>query len=138
MNEKNTFNELNQNAFAIFTKLFTGDDSKIKELSTRSFEIAQKWDDLEEERFKVFYSDEDNRCDWIKSEYAYRPINKHDNENIFIGEAEYGNKYWVLPILANFRTPIFATLLEIDEGDLVFTTDEFPRFKATEILLNNN
>ena len=138
MNEKNKFNELNKNAFAIFTKLFAGDDLKIKELSKKSFEIAQKWDNLEEERLKIFYSDERNRSDWIKSIDKYQPLSKRRNEDVYIGESEYGNKYWVLPILASTRTPIFATFLEIDEGDLIFSTDESPSFKIKEILVNNN
>lgn len=58
MDQKNKFKELNQNAFAIFTKLFSEDasaNSEIEELSRKSFEIAQRWDELEEKRYRRLY-----------------------------------------------------------------------------------
>lgn len=140
MDQKNKFKELNQNAFAIFTKLFSEDasaNSEIEELSRKSFEIAQRWDELEEKRLEVFYSNKENRKNWINPKYPDSPLNNVNDTDVYISRSEYGNQYWVVPMSID-DTPILATFLEIDDNNFIFTKDKIQKFKIKSILLNNN
>lgn len=135
--KNNNFAEMNQNAFIIFTKLLTDEQQNIEELSEKSFKIAQKWDELEEKRLEVFYSNKENRKNWINPKYPDSPLNNVNDTDVYISRSEYGNRYWVVPMSID-DTPILATFLEIDDNNFIFTKDKIQKFKIKSILLNNN
>lgn len=115
------FNKLDEKAFKIFLNLIksdtTGEDVSI--LSTNALEIANAWQDNEQNRKITFYGDKENRNDWIKGEYDSALNNVNQGDLVNLHPEHYGNKYWVIPEALE-ETPILATFSDIDDNFYIF------------------
>lgn len=123
-----TFEELEKTALR-FALTMSQDDVSMLEVSERSIELAMQWHEHQPTRMKMFYSNPENRKDWIKAS-----TNKISVSDVGIGFLEKETSYWIIPVGENF--PIFTKLISFDGPDAEFETlDKKGSYYAREILV---
>jgi len=134
-----TFEEIEQTALKFALAEFQGSMSadhspSIMAINENAINMAIEWHSGKTKRLEVFYSDLNNRKDWIKKQYGR--VIKQDIDNIN-GELIKHKRYWVMPHDTLDDKPIYAEFISYD-GDLAeFTIDgKFGSFYAKEIKTN--
>lgn len=131
MDSQATFKQIEETALKFALAMDQGDLDDMLNVSNLSMSYAMEWHKLQLARQALFYSDSDNRKDWIKASGSKLSVS-----DLRGGRLEKETSYWITPVGEEF--PIFTKLISFDGPDAEFETlDKKGSYYAKEILVDN-
>lgn len=131
MDSQVTFEQIEETAIKFALAMGQDNLNDMLNVSNLTMGYAIEWHKLQPTRLCLFYSDPENRKNWIKASDS-----KISVSDVGTGTLQKENSYWIIPRHAD--CPVFAKLTSFDGPDAEFEAPENKgSYYAKEILVGN-